>query len=305
MNIAGADLNLLVVFDALIVEQNVTRAGQRIGLSQPATSSALLRLRRLFGDELFVKTSTGMQPTLRALRLAALIRPALSQLQMALDSQECFEPSTSKHLFRLGMSDYAEFVFLPVLMGCLSRIAPQVQVQIKGTDRQDALQLLDHGEIDLAVGFYPRCSTWHKQQTLFEEEFVCVCRRGHPTVREPLTVESYLATQHLLVSLKEDFIGRIDLQLARSDLRRHIALSVPHFLAALHVLAHTDLIAALPARVARVHAESLGLQTLPLPLSVSGFTVSMVWHSRQTGEPGHDWLRSQLTAACRLKEPAS
>ncbi|MBC8123340.1 MAG: LysR family transcriptional regulator, partial [Gemmatimonadaceae bacterium] len=114
------------------------------------------------------------------------------------------------------------------------------------------------------------------------------------------TLEGYLASQHLLVSLKEDFTGRVDLQLARSDLRRYIALSVPHFLAAIHVLARTDLVAALPVRVAHVHAELLGLQTLLLPLSVPGFTVSMLWHSRQTGEPGHDWLRSQLDAVCRL-----
>lgn len=292
MNMAGIDLNLLVVFDALMQERHVTRAGQRIGLSQPATSSALARLRHLFDDELLVKTSTGMEPTPRALQLSEELRSALLQIQSVLTNPASFVPETSDRIFRLGMSDYAELVLLPHLMQHLSQQAPQVQIQVRATDRQEALNLLDEDQIDLAIGFYPQRSTWHQQQVLFQEEFVCVCRQNHPAIQPPLTLESYLSASHLLVSLREDRTGRIDQILSNQNLQRHIVLTIPHFLLAGFVLARTNLLAAIPQRLAQVWIEFLPLQILPLPLPVSGFALSLLWHAKNQDEPGHRWLRS-------------
>jgi DNA-binding transcriptional LysR family regulator len=155
MNLAGIDLNLLVVFDALMAECQVTRAGERIGLSQPATSNALARLRNLTKDELFVRTSGGLQPTPVAISLAAQIQPALKQIQAALSSAQSFDPMTSDRVFNVGMSDYAEFVLLPRLLEQLETTAPHVKIQIKSGDRQHQLALLDKGEIDLLCGLIP------------------------------------------------------------------------------------------------------------------------------------------------------
>jgi DNA-binding transcriptional LysR family regulator len=295
MNMAAVDLNLLIVFDALMQERNVTRAGDRIGLSQPATSSALARLRHLFNDELLVKTPTGMQPTPKAFQLAEVLRPALLQIQSAFTNQETFTPEISERLFRLGMSDYAELVLLPELMQQLSQQAPRIQLQVRATDRQEALSLLDEDQIDLAIGFYPKHSNWHQQEMLFEEKFVCVCCQNHPIINKHLTLTNYLAASHLLVSLREDLTGRIDRHLAMQNLQRHIALSIPHFLLAGFILARTHLVAALPERLAHMWVEFLPLQIQPLPLPVSGFVVSMLWHTKNTNELGLCWLRSLLS----------
>lgn len=292
MDMAGIDLNLLLVFDALMQEQNVTRAGQRIGLSQPATSAALARLRHLFEDELLVKTINGMQPTPKAIQLTEKLRSALLQIQSALTQEDTFIPETSDRVFRLGMSDYAEFVLLPELMQQLSQQAPQIQLQVRATDRQEALSLLDENHIDLAIGFYPKQSSWHQKQILFEEQFACVCRQDHPLIKTNLTLKTYLKVSHLLVSLREDHSGRIDQLLAEQNLQRHIALVIPHFLLSGFILARTDLVAALPKRLAQCWMNFLPLKVLPLPLKVSGFSVSMLWHARDQNEPGHSWLRS-------------
>ncbi|HEY9621928.1 MAG TPA: LysR family transcriptional regulator [Crinalium sp.] len=298
MNMAAVDLNLLIVFDALMQERNVTRAGQRLGLSQPATSAALSRLRHLFEDELLVKTASGMEPTSKALQLAETLQSPLLQIQAALTAQEPFVPETSDRIFRLGMSDYAELVLLPELMQQLSQQAPHVQIQVRATDRQEALSLLDEDHIDLAIGFYPNCSFWHRQQVLFEEEFVCVCRQNHPAVQQQSpTLEQYLNAAHLLVSLREDRTGRIDQILANQDMQRRITLTIPHFLLAGFILARTDLLAALPQRLAQVWADFLPLQLLPLPMQVPGFALSMLWHGKNHDEAGHQWLRSLCMAS--------
>ncbi|XGV97733.1 MAG: LysR substrate-binding domain-containing protein [Leptolyngbya sp. BL-A-14] len=152
--------------------------------------------------------------------------------------------------------------------------------------------MLDEDQIDLAIGFYPHHASWHRQQVLFAEEFICVCRQNHPSVQPPLTLETYLEAAHLLVSLREDRTGRIDQVLANQNVQRHITLTIPHFLLAGFILARTDLLAALPKRLAQVGTQFLPLQFLPLPMQVSGFALSILWHSKSHDEAGHQWLRS-------------
>lgn len=294
INLAAIDLNLLVVFDALMTERHVTRAGERIGLSQPATSNALARLRNLFEDDLLVRTSTGLQPTSRAIALEQPIRQVLQQIQAALEQQQSFEPQTAERIFTIGMSDYGEFVLLPKLIAKLAETAPGIRVLVKSTNRYQAPKQLDAGEIDLAVGLFLEQASWHQLKQLFQENFVCISRRNHPNNQTPITLDNYLATPHLLISTNEDMVGKVDYVLEKQNLKRQITLSVPHFLIAPFVIANSNLIATLAERIAIAYADLLDLQLHPLPLQVSGFSVSMLWHSKHENDPAHLWLRTAI-----------
>jgi DNA-binding transcriptional LysR family regulator len=295
MNLAGIDLNLLVVFDALMNERQVTRAGESIGLSQPATSNALARLRTLTNDELFVRSSGKLHPTPVAIALAREIQPALEQIQTALSPVSFFDPLTSDRVFNIGMSDYVGFVLLPRLFEKLETIAPHVKIQVKSGDRQLQLALLDNGEIDLLCGLFPEQIAWHEKQLLFREQFVCVCRSDRLFIEDTLSLQDYVNAAHLLVSVQEDMVGRVDYLLAQQNLTRHIALSVPHFLVAPAILAQTNLIATLPARVAHEFAPSLNLKILPCPFPLKGFSVFMRWHQSMRDRTSHSWLRAVIT----------
>ncbi|NEQ21850.1 MAG: LysR family transcriptional regulator, partial [Microcoleus sp. SIO2G3] len=165
-NLAGVDLNLLVVFDALMTQQHLTRAAEKIGLSQPATSNALSRLRKLLKDELFIKTSKGMTPTPKAVELAEPIRQVLLQIQTTIYSEPQFVPQTSDRIFRLGMDDYSELVFLPKLLQEIELLAPKVRIQVRSTNWMRSPKLLDAGEIDVAIGHCPQWQPWHERQLL-------------------------------------------------------------------------------------------------------------------------------------------
>ncbi|BAY63882.1 transcriptional regulator [Calothrix brevissima NIES-22] len=295
INLANIDLNLLVVFDALMSERQVTRAGERLGLSQPATSNALARLRKLTHDDLFVRTNAGLQPTPLAIALAEQIQPALQQIQTALSPEQNFDPTTSDRLFTIGMTDYVEFTVLPRLLEKLEQVAPNIKIQIRSGDRQHLLSLLDAGEVDLICGLFPEQIAWHEAQFLFQERYVCVCRQDHPLIGDSLSLENYIANAHLLVSIQEDMIGRVDKLLAEKNLSRHIAISIPHFLVAPSILARTNLIATLAQRVAQAFADSQNLKVLPCPLPIKGFSVFMRWHRSTRDRAAHTWLRGIIT----------
>jgi DNA-binding transcriptional LysR family regulator len=294
MNLASIDLNLLVVFNAIMTERQVTRAGESIGLSQPATSNALARLRKLTQDKLFIRNGGELQPTPVALDLWQQIQPALAQIQTALSPVQPFDPKTSDRVFTIGMSDYGEFVLLPPLLERLATIAPQVKIQVKSGDRQLRLALLDSGKIDLLCGLIPDRIAWHQKQLLFQERFVCVCRRDHPSIGDTLSVQDYVNTDHLLVSVQEDMVGRVDYLLAKQQLKRNIALSIPHFLVAPAILARTNLIATMVERVAIEFASAHNLKILPSPIPLQGFSIFMRWHQSMDTHSANAWLRSTI-----------
>ncbi|MFB2897055.1 LysR family transcriptional regulator [Aerosakkonemataceae cyanobacterium BLCC-F50] len=294
MNLTGIDLNLLVVFDALMMERHVTRAGERIGLSQPATSNALARLRNLTHDELFVRSRGGLQPTPVAIALAQQIQPALRQIQTALSLGQNFDPKSSDRVFTIGMTDYMEFVLLPRLLETLEKTAPQIKIQIRSGDRQHLLALLDSGQADLICGLFPEQVAWHEEEFLFEEKFVCLCRRDHPLIGDSLSLEDYLAVSHLLVSIKEDMVGRVDELLAEQGWKRRITISIPHFLVAPFILARTNLVATLAQRVAKEFADAQNLKSFPCPLPLKGFSVYMRSHRSTLKVATHIWLRATI-----------
>ena len=296
-NLAGIDLNLLVVFDALMTSQHLTRAAEKIGLSQPATSNALSRLRKLFKDDLFIKTSKGMTPTPKAIELAEFIHEVLLQVQTAIYSESQFIPQQSDRILRLGMDDYSEVVFLPKLLKQIEILAPKVKIQVRSTNWIRSPKLLDADEIDLAIGHCPQFQAWHTRQSLYQEHFVCLLAQKFQ-IQKAIALQEYIAASHLLVSPKEDMVGLVDQALAEQNLSRNVAMSVPNFLIVPFLLVNTNLIATLPAQLVKTFVEVWQLYASPLPFEMTGFSVDMLWHNKNDRDQGHIWLRNLISQIC-------
>ena len=301
MNIAAADLNLLVAFDALLEERSVTRAARRIGLSQPAMSAALARLRALLEDPLFLRTGRGIEPTARALELAGPVRAGLEQLRRALEGEAAFEPGTSERAFRLAMTDYAEWLLLGPLMGALGREAPGVQLQLRRLDRLFSVPEGDlrSGAIDLAVGFFGDARTLQEgtlEQSLFEEQERRRIRKGRGG---RLSLEAFAAARHAAIIYRPEPWGLIDQELAARGKRRRLRLAAPHFLTVIEAVAASDLIAVVPERLARRFRKALRLDVRPVPFPMPAFHTRMAWHQQASDDPAHRWLREQVAGAAR------
>ncbi len=296
MDIRAVDLNLLKAFDALQAERAVTRAASRIGLSQPAMSHALSRLRGLFADDLFVRTQNGMEPTARAREIAPLIAAAIQQIEAALNLGTGFDPATSAGTFTVGMGEYAEVALVGRLAEAFSRLAPHATLRLLSVHGSVAAEQLEHGRIDVAVSHLRAMPPMIETTLLFRDPFLVVVRKGHPLTRAPLTVEAYAAQHHLLVSPRGDTSGPLDALLADYGQRRRVALLVATYLAVPAALARSDLIATIPSRTAALIAAHADITTLPLPVDLQA-TISMAWHRRTTTEPAQAWFRGLLTEA--------
>lgn len=293
MNISAINLNLLVAFDALFEELSVTRAARRAGVTQPAMSNTLAQLRELFDDALFVRHRTGLNPTARAKELSEPIRKGLQLLQGALTGSS-FDPATSERRFVIAASDYVELVLLPALLRRLAKEAPRVRLALRPWGLHEAPPELARGEVDLMLGFYGKLPPHHYEQTLFDDEYVCVVRRRHPTVKSKLTLAQYLQLSHVLVSAKADGLGSVDRALAALGKQRSIGARVSHFLTVPVLVSQTDFVAALDRRVAEVFAGPLGLKLFRPPLALPKGSIGQVWHEQQNADPGQRWLRGVI-----------
>jgi DNA-binding transcriptional LysR family regulator len=298
MDIRAVDLNLLKAFDALHAERAVTRAASRIGLSQPAMSHALSRLRGLFGDDLFVRTQSGMEPTARAREIAPLISAAIEQIEAALNLGAGFDPATSTATFTAGMGEYAEVALVGRLAEAFSREAPHATLRVLSLHGADAAEQLERGTIDVAVAHLRAMPPTIETNLLFRDPFVVVAREDHPITQSPLTVEAYAAQNHVLVSPRGQTTGALDRLLVDYGQRRRVALLVATYLAVPTALANSDLIATVPSRAAALIAAHAAITTLPLPVDFQA-TVSIAWHRRTTTEPAQAWFRGLLQAAAR------
>lgn len=294
MNVQDVDLNLLRVFDAVLYERGVTPAAVRLGLTQPAVSNALARLRALFGDALFVRTAAGMDPTPFARELAEPVRQALALLESALAHGPGFDPATSTRAFRFYMSDLGQIEFLPPLIERLQRAAPGVRLEAVAADLEHIADALGAGSIDLAVGFLPALGPPVARRTLFRDPYRCLMRADHPAKR--LTKKIFLAASHVLVTYRGGGHRVIEEALERAGVARRIALRVPHFTVVPMVLERTDLILTLPARVARVYERQGKFKSLPPPVPMPPAEVAVHWHERFEADPGNRWLREQVIA---------
>ena len=300
MDIRAVDLNLLKAFDALATERAVTRAAGRIGLSQPAMSHALSRLRGLFGDDLFVRTPSGMEPTARAREIAPLVSSAIEQIEAALNLGVGFDPATSAATFTAGMGEYAEVALVGRLAQEFSRLAPKATLRLLPLNGADAAEQLERGAIDVAVAHLRALPPAIETALLFRDPFVVVARKGHSIVQgsteSPLTVEAYAAQNHVLVSPRGDTSGALDRLLVDYGQRRRVALLVATYLAVPAALAGSDLIATVPSRAAALIAAHAEIATMPLPVDFSA-TISMAWHRRTSSEPAQAWFRGLLVEA--------
>jgi DNA-binding transcriptional LysR family regulator len=298
MNLAGIDLNLMVVFDALMEERSVTKAGRRIGMTQPAVSNALNRLRHVLKDDLFLRGPKGMRPTPRAVELAGPVRQALAQIDLALRPVQ-FDPAKATNTFRLAMADYAASLILPQLAHRLEREAPGVDIRTRVNDNINALGLLDRNEIDFAIGYHTDWPERFGGQVLFTETYVCVMRRGHPLARDRITVEEFAAARHLLVTITGEPVGFVDRLLRRHGLTRHIAMTANQFLVAPLIIQNSDMIMTLALRTAERFAEINKLHIVPVPLEPDPIDLTLLWHKELIRHPAHEWMRSMLAEICR------
>lgn len=296
MNWGGFDLNLLIVFDAVIQERSVTRAGSRVGLSQPAMSHALNRLRYMLKDELFVRTPDGMVPTARAEALAQPLRNALSEMQLALEPP-AFDPARSDRRFTLAINNYAAVVLAPPLVAAVSAAAPAVQLNLEPSGTLNINDILDRGEFDLTLGSLAIPGERFAVQQLLEDPFVMVMRRGHPAGRRKLTAAGFADLPHLgTSSSREDTF--VDRWLAERGVVRRIALRAP-FLSAAHILVESDLVATLSRRVAEDFVRSHPLQIREPPFDSPRVRTVMQWHQRLDGHPAHRWLREIIRSVAK------
>lgn len=290
------DLNLLVLFEALMAERHVGRAASRLHMSQSGASYALARLRELVGDPLFLPHPKGVHPTPRALEMAAAVDQMLALARATLRRDARFDPRHARHSFTLGATDYVSFVLLPPLVERLRREAPGIDLRVRPIDRDSVLADLDRGVLDLAVGLLPDPPERIRATPLFEERLVCAARRGHPLFDTAPTPEAFAETPQLLVSPRGDPLGPADEALDALGLKRRVVVTAPHFLVAPFVLQTSDLLALLAERVARRFAETAALDVRPLPIVIPRWTLSLLHRGDRASEPALAWLSAIITS---------
>jgi DNA-binding transcriptional LysR family regulator len=293
MNVQALDLNLLRVFDAVLRDRSVTSAAKHLGLTQPAVSNALARLRAQFEDTLFVRTPSGMDATPFARELSEPVRQALALLESAMAHGPGFDPATSTRAFRFYMSDLGQIEFLPPLVERAQRVAPGVRLEAVSLEVEDIGDALAAGALDLAVGFLPGLGPPVRRQPLFRDPYVCLMRADHPDIGRTLTKKKFLAASHALVSYKGGH-RVIEEALERAGLARRIALRVPHFTVVPMVLERSNLLLILPMKVARVYERQGRFKFLPLPVPIPPADVAAHWHERFERDPGNRWLREMI-----------
>ncbi|MEJ8850398.1 LysR family transcriptional regulator [Variovorax rhizosphaerae] len=288
------DLKLLAVFDEVYKTRSVSRAGENLGLAQSSISISLARLRRHFGDPLFVRTSDGMQPTPHATSLVAPVRQAIELLRGITRQQAVFDPVKAQRMFRICMTDITHLVLLPALINRLRVIAPGINVEITHISGQTP-RMLESGEADLAVGFMPQLEAGFYQQKLFEQDFSCVVRRDHPRVRSRLTAAMFKRENHVLVTAAGTGQNLVEEALERLGVQRNIALRLPNYLGMGGLLASTDLMVTVPRRVAETLVRIADVKQLLPPFELPVFSIKQHWHERYQQDPANRWLRGVIS----------
>lgn len=311
--LATLDLNLVVAFDALARERSVTRAAERLGVTQSAVSHALRRLRELLGDPLLVRSGNAMLPTPRAEELVAPLRSGLLQLSRALSGPATFDAASARRGFTLASLDLFDLLALPALLAEVRCAAPGVDLSVVSALDRRLPERLETGEVDLAVAVQMHVGGQDAaaapapglvRKTLFRDHLMCFVRAGHPMLKQGrgtgrgLTLERYSGLSHALISLAGEGPGVVDLALAERGLRRRIALRIPHFYGALAIVAQSDLVLTAPAALASL-AREREVVALPAPLPLPEHSVGLIWHERFGNEPGQRWLRERTAEAAQ------
>ncbi len=314
-NLRTFDLNLLKVFDVVMAERNLTRAAHHLALTQPAVSNALRRLRETLGDELLVRKGRTLEPTPRGLALWPAVRDVLQRLQTSL-VPSVFVPASANTTFVLTLADATAAELMPGLVGVLATQAPGVSLRVVPLTTRDPRRLLDDGQADLAVGYFPAVLTdlaaraqageagaYHHHR-LFAGDYVCAMRKDHPLAQGPLTLDRYCAARHLLVSFSGRPFGFIDEALAALGRQRRVVLTVNQFFTAGKVVAQSELLTVLPRHFVHVTGFAEHLVLRELPMDVAPIQVDALWHQRLDNDSAHAWLRTQVATLAAQAFPA-
>jgi DNA-binding transcriptional LysR family regulator len=297
VNLAAYDLNLLVAFEALYQERHVSRAGTRVGLSQPSMSHALKRLRELFGDNLFDRREGTMIPTARAEELARDLLPGLGLIRAVISEGSSFDAHESKRSFSIGLTDVGSFLVLPRLMPALRLEAPSTSLSVVNVGARDAIEHLLAGTVELACGIYHELPASIESHRLNITSSMCISDRRNPRLAgRNLDIEAFLELSHVRIAVNDDPGAAIDAELASLSLRRHIALSIPHFLAVPGAIIGTDMLAVVDTDSLQAFRHWPELRIDPVPIPIPDLGISVIWHRRSTSDPGHKWLREKLTS---------
>lgn len=293
------DLNLLLVFDAIYTERSISKAAAKLHLSQPTVSNALARLRVQLNDPLFERSARGMIPTLRAKSLAEPIRQGLATIDHALRGNPDFAYAETDREFVISVGDYGETVMLPRFVDWLAQVAPTIRLHIKPQPSGELLPQLREGSIDMALDFFPLQEPSVRNVCALTETLLVLVRRDNPEVGERLTLDTYLSLRHVVFDHHHHTRPMIDLALAKRGLKRHIAMTVPHFLSMPMLVQNSNLVCTLPRRMGQFYADHFRLQSHEVPLRTPTFPVYLLWHRNSDEDAGHRWLRENWLNFCR------
>ena len=291
MKIKDTDLNLFIAFDVIYTEKNLTKSGQVLGITQPAVSNALARLRDLFNDELFIRTSRGMIPTPVANQLIGDIRNALSLIQNTISVSEKFDPSTAEMTFKISIGDTSEYRLLPLLIKELAEIAPKVKVETYLTARKDAPRELASGAIDFSID-PPLQSDQHlKHEKIYQEDYVMIVREDHPILKkQKISMEDYLDLSHIHISNRKTGMGHVDMTLYKLGLTRDIYLRAQHFLVAPYIVEQSDM----AITTTKGFAVDRNLAWRELPFDIDPLVLHLYWHENNDNESSSKWMRDLM-----------
>lgn len=292
MDLKQLDLNLLVVFHQLMVERSVSHAAEVLGVTQPAISNALRRLRKLLGDELFIRTPHGMEPTPLAQELSEPVAYALDVIKESLNRERSFDPKTARRSFTLALTDIGEMYMLPKLAAILHDSAPNIVLNTVRNSSESLREQLERGQVDVAVGLLPDLAGGFFRQRLFRQGYVCAFRKDHPlAAKATFTLDDFIAVEHALVVVPGTGHGEIDRMMRRKGIERHVRISVPHFNALGHILSASDLVATLPERFVEQIRGPFGLVSVRHPVKLPQHTIDLYWHAKVHKDPANQWLR--------------
>jgi DNA-binding transcriptional LysR family regulator len=291
--VKNIDLRLLAIISELHKTRSVSEAAEHLGLSQSAVSMSLAKLRKHFNDPIFVRTSSGMEPTPHASDLIQLLKRAEEMLQTALGHHVVFDPQTSDRVFHLYSTDIAQVTLLPKLLGRLKEVGPSIRIDLRRIS-ETTPRFLESGAADLAVGFIHPMGAGFCQQSLFKEKFVCAMRRNHPRVRNTLTLDQFQNETHLAITTSGTGHAIVEKTLEAKGIRRHVGLTVPSFLGIASILTASDYLVILPGQLAAHLAGPGNIQLLPLPFHLPSYVIMQHWHERYTHDPAVRWLRGLI-----------
>jgi len=303
MNLRSVDLNLLTIFDAIITELNLSRAAEKIGMTQPAMSAALGRLRVTLKDELFVRTGRGVRPTPRALELQRPIRDILDRVSSTLSATQRFDPETSERVFTLASIDYGGIAVIPQLLRHLQELQSSVKVNIWPQYESDLAEQMHFGNVDFAIDNIPITDNEFHIENLRQERAFCLVRKGHPYIRDNLSLEQFLEAEHVVLYPHGDRVSQLDEYLIARGMRRNYGIKVPSFFNMPYIVQSTDLICGLPERMALHFAQLFNLKALAAPVEDWVATYYLMWHRGLDEDPGHKWMRDIIIALSRDQHP--